>query len=133
MAIKPSPRFVLLLLFLHITTAISVYATVAPAAVKWPIILLVVLNLSICLARDIFLAFPDSWHEITLDKGGVSVGMRDGSSYLAQVANTTLINPCFVVLRVRLAEHGPLVSRVIFSDALSANEYRELCIHLKFT
>jgi len=133
MAPKPSPRFALMLFLLHMTTAISVYATVMPAVVKWSTILLVILNLFFCLARDVFLALPDSWHGVKLDNGGVSVGMRDGSGFIAQIANGTFVSPCFVLLRVRIAEHGPLVSRVIFSDALNANEYRELCIRLKFT
>jgi len=131
MAIKPSPRFALLLLLLHIATVISVYATVIPASVKWPAILLVVLNLIIRLARDVLLSFPGSWRVLALDKGDVSVGMRNGSGFAAQVADATFVHPYFIVLRVKLAMHGT-ASQVIFSDALSASEYRELCIHLKY-
>jgi len=132
MAIKPSPRFALTLLFLHTATAITVYVTAVPTAARLAAILLVSLSLFYYLARDVFLFLPGSWQGISLDQSGVSVAIRDGSSFFAQVANMTFISPYFVVLRVRLAGHRLLVSRVIFSDALSADEFRELCIRLKF-
>ena len=133
MAIKHSMRYGLSLLLLHMLTAITVYATVVPAAVSLALILLVMLNLFYYLARDVFISLSDSWREISLDQGGVSVTIRNGSDFYAQVANTTFISPYFVVLRVRLAGHRMLVSRVIFSDALSLDEFRELCVCLKFT
>lgn len=132
MAIKPSPRFALLLLFLHMMAAITVYATALPPSVRLAIILLIVLSLLYFLARDAFLFLSDSWDKISLDQGGVSVVARGGSSFLAQVANSTIVSPYCIVMRVRLEGHRLLVSRVIFPDALSAGEFRELCVRLKF-
>jgi hypothetical protein len=132
MAIKASLRLALLLLFLHMIAAIIVYATAAPPAIRWVIILLIALSLIYYLARDVFLFLPDSWSEISLDQSGVSVVARDGSSFLARVTDTTVVSPCCIVLRGKLDGHRWLVSRVIFPDALSAGEFRELCVRLKF-
>jgi len=132
MAIKPSPRLALLLLFQHMIAAAIVYATDLPSVLGLTIILLVALSLIYHLARDAFLLSPDSWHEISLDKRDISVAVRDGSSILAQVTNTTIVSPFCILLRVRLEGHHLLVSRVIFPDALSAGEFRELCVRLKF-
>lgn len=132
MAIKPSPRLALLLLFQHMIAAAIVYATDLPLVPGLAIILLVALSLIYHLARDVFLFSPDSWHEISLDKRDITVAVRDGSSLLAQVTNTTFVSPFCILLRVRLEGHHLLVSRVIFPDALSAGEFRELCVRLKF-
>lgn len=132
MAIKPSPRFALMLLFQHMIAATIVYATDLPSVLRLAIILLIALSLIYHLARDVFLSFPDSWHEISFDKRDISVLLRDGSSFLAQVTNTTFVSPFCILLRVRLEGHHSLVSRVIFPDALSAGEFRELCVRLKF-
>lgn len=132
MAIKPSPRFAMLLLLLHMLAATVVYATAMPLAVKLVMLLLILLSLFYYLARDVLLLLPNSWREISLDQSGVSVVARDGSSFLGQVANKTIVSPYFVVLRVRLEGHRLLVSRVIFPDAISTGAFRELCVYLKF-
>ncbi len=64
--------------------------------------------------------------------GHVSVVVREGSGFSGQVANRTVVSPCFVMLRIRRDEHRLPVSRVIFPDALGADEFRDLCVHLKF-
>jgi hypothetical protein len=133
MVIKPSLRFALLLLFLHMTAATIIYATVLPAVARTAIILLIALSLIYYLGRDVFLVFPDSWHEISLDKGDISVAARDGSSLLAQVANTTIVSPFCILLRIRMEGHHLLISRAIFSDSLGEGEFRELYIHLRFS
>ena len=132
MAIKPSPRFVLLLLFLHMAAAITVYATAVPPAARLVTILLIALSLFYYLTRDVFLLLPDSWCEISLDQSSVSIITRDGSNILAQVTNTTVVSPYCVVLRIRLSGHRRLVSRIIFPDGLGAGEFRELSVRLKF-
>jgi hypothetical protein len=133
MAIKPSPRFALFLLFLHIAAAITVYVTDVPPLIRLVTIMLIVLSLIYYMARDAFLLFPDSWCEISLGQSGVSVVARDRSNFFAQVAETTVISPYGILLRVRLDGHRMLVSRIIFPDALGEGEFRELCVHLKFT
>ena len=132
MAIKPSPRFVLLLLFLHMAAAITVYATAVPPAVRLAMILLIALSLIYYLARDVFLLLSDSWCEISLAQNDVSIVVRDGSSFIAQVKNTTIVSPYCVVLHVRVEGHRQLVSRIIFPDGLGVGEFRELCVRLKF-
>jgi hypothetical protein len=130
--VKSSLRFAVLLLVLHMIAATVVYATAMPLPVKLVMLLLISLSLFYYLARDVLLLFPDSWREISLDQNGVSVIARDGSSFLGQVANKTVVSPYFVVLCVRLEGHRLLVSRVIFPDAMSTSAFREFCVHLKF-
>ena len=130
--VKPSLRFAVSLLLLHIIAATVVYATAMPLPVKLVMRPLISLSLFYYLARDVLLLFPDSWREISLDQNGVSVIVRDGSSFLGQVANKTVVSPYFVVLCVRLEGHRLMVSRVIFPDAMSTGAFREFCIHLKF-
>lgn len=130
--VKPSLRFAVLLLLLHMVAANVVYATAMPLPVKLVILLLIALSLFYYLARDILLLFPDSWREISLDQNCVSVNARDGSSTLGQVANQTVVSPYFVVLCVRLEGHRLLVCRVIFPDAMNTGAFREFCVHLKF-
>jgi hypothetical protein len=130
--IKSSLRFAVLLLVLHMIAATVVYATAMPLPVKLVMLLLISLSLFYYLARNVLLLFPDSWREISLDQNGVSVIARDGSSFLGQVANKTVVSPYFVVLCVRLEGHRLLVSRVIFPDAMSTGAFREFCVHLKF-
>ena len=130
--VKSSLRFAVLLLVLHMIAATVVYATTMPLPVKLVMLLLISLSLFYYLARDALLLFPDSWREISLDQNGVSVIARDGSSFLGQVANKTVVSPYFVLLCVRLEGHRLLVSRVIFPDAMSTGAFREFCVHLKF-
>ena len=130
--VKSSLRFAVSLLLLHMIAAIVVYATAMPLSAKLAILLLISLSLFYYLARDVLLLFPDSWREISLDQEGVSVTVRDGSRFLGQVANQTVVSPYLIVLCVRLEGHRLLVCRVIFPDALNPGEFRELCVHLKF-
>jgi hypothetical protein len=131
MAIKPSPHFALLLLFIYLTAAIVVYFAAIPTAFRLGSILLIILSLSHYLARDFFLFFSDSWNEFSFDQNGVTVVARNGSTNIATVSNTTIVCPYFIVLRVRFPGQYRLVSRVIFPDALNAGEFRKLCVLLK--
>jgi hypothetical protein len=130
--LKPSLRFAVFLLMLHMIVATAVYATAMPLPVKLVMLVLIFMSLLYYLARDVLLFFLDSWREISLDQNGVSVITRDGSSFLGQVANTTVVCPYFVVLCVKLEGHRLMVSRVIFPDAMSKGAFREFCVHLKF-
>lgn len=133
MAIKPSPRLAMLLLLSHAIAASVVYLALMPPAVRLAIFLLIQLSLFYYLARDALLLFPDSWHEISLDQGSISVVTRDGSGFSGRIACKTAVSPYFAVLRIRLEGHRQPVSRTIFPDALDAGEFRKLCVHLKFT
>lgn len=132
MAVKPSLRFAVLLLLLHITAAAVVYMTAMPLMARVLTILLILLNLIYYLVRDVLLLLPDSWREISLNQEGVSLVTRGGSKFLGQVVNKTVVSPLLIVLRVRLEDRHRLVSRVIFPDALGAGAFRELCVRLKF-
>jgi hypothetical protein len=132
MTIKFSLRFCLLLLFMHMAAAITVYATAVPLAFKLTAILLVLLSLFYYLARDVFISFSASWHEIVLEQDSVRVTVRDGSSFNGQVTNTTIVSPYCIVFRVGQSRRHLLASRAIFPDSLSPGEFRELCVGLKF-
>ncbi|MGA7749579.1 MAG: protein YgfX [Gallionella sp.] len=132
MAIKPSPRFALLLLCMHTIASLVVYVTVMPRALSVTIISLIAISLIYHLARDVFLLLSNSWRDVSFDQGLVQVVVRDGSSFRAQVTSTTIVSPYFIIFRVRLDGFRLLVSRVIFPDALNAGEFRELCVGLRF-
>lgn len=131
-SLKPSPRFAVSLLLLHMMAAAVVYVTAIAWTIRLLILLLILLSLLYYLVRDVFLLFPDSWREILLDKNGVSVTARDGSRRLGQVSHESVVSPYFVLLCVKLEGCRLLVYRVVFPDALGAGAFRELCIHLKF-
>ena len=131
-SVKPSLRFAVSLLLLHMAAAAVVYATAIPWPAKLAMLMLSILSLIYFLARDVLLLLGDSWREISLDQKDGSVVTRDGTSFLGQVANKSFVSPYFVVLCVQLEGRRLLVSRVIFPDAISAGGFRELCIYLKF-
>lgn len=94
--------------------------------------MLIVLSLSYYLARDVFLIFSDSWHEISLDQNSVSVVARDGSKLIGQIAGKTIVSPYLVLLRIKPEGRYRPVSRVIFPDAMDMDAFRELRVRLKF-
>jgi len=130
--VKPSLRFAVSLLLLHAMVAIVVYATDMALPAKLVMFLLVALSLVYYLLRDALLLFPDSWRDISLDQSDISVSARNGSGFIGQVANNTVVSPYFVVLCVKLAGHHRLVSRVIFPDSMGEGAFRELCVQLRF-
>ena len=131
-SVKPSLRFAVLLLLLHMLTTAVVYVTAMPWSARLAVLMLVILSLIYYLARDVLLLLGDSWREISLDQKDVSVVTRDGTSFLGQVANNSFVSPYIVVLCVKLEGRHLPVCRVIFPDAISAGAFRELCIYLKF-
>lgn len=133
MAIKPSPHLALLLLLSHALVATVVYATMLPPPARLALLVPILLSLFYYLARDVLLLFPSSWCEISVDQERVSVVTRDGSGFSGEIANGTAASPYFVVLRVRLDGRRLPVFRTIFPDALGADEFRELCVSLKFS
>lgn len=132
MAIKPSIRFATVLLLSHAIAAFVVYVTAIPWAARLALYLPVVLSLPYFLARDAWLISPDSWREISLDRGGASVVARDGSTLIGRIAGSTLVSPYFVLLCLRPEGHYRAISRVIFPDAMDREAFRDLRVHLKF-
>ncbi|MGA8862341.1 MAG: protein YgfX [Gallionella sp.] len=130
--VKPSLRFAVLLLFLHMMAAIVVFATAVALPVQLLLFMLVAISLIYYLARDVVLLLPGSWREISLNQNEVSVIVRTGSGFVGRVAPRTLVSPYFIVLCVQLGGHNRTISRVIFPDSMGPGVFRELCIHLKF-
>jgi len=129
--VKPSLRFALSLLLLHMAVAAVVCATAIPWLAKLAMLMLIALSLSYYLARDVLLLLGDSWRDISVEQKDVTVVTRDGNSFLGQAADKCFVSPYVVVLCLKL-EGSRLVSRTIFPDALSAGAFRELCVYLKF-
>lgn len=126
-------RFAVLLLLSHLIVAVVVYLTAMPPTARLLVLPMILSSLFYYLARDVLLFFAHSWHEILLDQdSSVSVVTRNGLAIHGCVANKTVVNPFFVLLRVRLEGQRMPVSRVIFPDTLDAGLFRELCVHLKF-
>jgi hypothetical protein len=132
MLIRPSSRFAILLLLLHMMAAILAYATDIPPGARLAILLLILLSAVYYLVRDILLLLPDSWREISLDQDRVEVISRDGTKLTGRLASETTVSPCFIVLRVRPEGRYLPLSRVIFPDTLSKGEFREFCVRLRF-
>lgn len=131
--VKPSLRFFLSLLLVHMVAAAVVFMTTMLLLIKLAILFLIALSLIYYLARDVLLLLPGSWRDISLNPDGVAVVTRDGSCFLGKVTSNTVVCPYFIVLCLRWEGHRLLTSRVIFPDALSAGAFRKLCVRLKFT
>lgn len=131
MAIKQSLRLAMLLLLSHAAVAAVVFVTQIPLAARMAVMLLILMSLLYYLARDALLLLPDSWHEISLDQGLVSLTTLDGSEFYGH-AGSTAVNPYFVVLSVILDGRRQPVFLTIFPDALECDEFRELCVRLRF-
>ncbi len=130
--IKPSLRFAVTLLLLHAMAAAAVYATAVTWMVKLAMFALILLSLFYYLGRDVLLLFRDSWREISLDPGEVSVVTRDGAAFMGHITNRTFVSPYFIVLCIKTEGHRLPVSRVIFPDGISAGTFREFCVLLRF-
>jgi hypothetical protein len=129
--VKPSLRFAVMLFLLHIMAASVVSATAIPLAAKLVLFLLLALGFMHYLLRDILLLLGNSWREISLDRGYVSVVTGDGSGFLGRIENNSVVSPYFVVLCVRAAGHRLRAFRVIFPDAMGNGAFREFCVQLK--
>lgn len=132
MAIKSSPRYAILLLSVHTIVATVVCLTAIPQLTRLALLLLITLSLFYYLARDFFLLLPNSWCEVSLVPDGHLVVTMNNSELSFSFTNQTIVSPYFVLLCVRLEGHRLPISRAIFPDALAADVFRELCVHLKF-
>lgn len=130
--IKPSRYFALLLLALHVTCALVLNVTNIQMTFSLMIFLLISVSLSYYWVRDIRLGFPDSWREIVLNKNGITVVVRDGSSLAGQLENKITVFSCFVILPVKLDGRYLTAYRVIFRDSLHSEDFRQLCVYLRF-
>lgn len=131
MEIKPSVFFAVLLSLFHGLAAAVVYVTDMPMAAKLTLLPVIVLSLTYYLIRDVMRLLPYSWRNISLDKNGVVISMRDGSSLTGTVMGDVFVSPYFIVLRVALQGHRLASSRVIFPDALGTDKFRELRVRLR--
>ena len=132
MAIKPSLRLAALLLAYHLIVAFVLFATMMPLVAKLVAIVLILLSLLYHLARDALLLASDSWREISFDQGQVSVVTRSGVFFSGLLAGKITVNPYFVLLSVRREGLSLPVFRPIFPDALGADEFRRLCVRMRF-
>jgi hypothetical protein len=133
MALKPSLRLASLLLLSHLLVACVVFQIALPVSARTALFPLIVLSLGYYLARDALLLFPGSWCELSFDSGGISVVNRDGSRFTGKVANGSMICPYFIALGVRSEARRLPVFRVLFPDAMGREEFRELCVRLRFS
>ncbi len=103
-----------------------------PLVIRLALLLLIALSLRHYLLRDALLWAADSWRDLTLEHDRASVTCRDGSRFYGQVADETVVSPYFVLLSLRVEGRRSPVARVIFPDAMQADEFRRLRIRLKF-
>lgn len=133
MALKPSPSLVVLLLAAHLAAAGATLLTALPPMHKAALLFLISLSLGYGLARDALLLLPHSWCELSLDAEGISVVRRDGSSVTGTVVSGSTVFPHFIVLGIRSEPRRLPVFRVLFPDAMGEDEFRELCVRLRFS
>jgi toxin CptA len=133
MIIKPSLRFAIGLSLFHAIVAAALYVTAMPLMSRLALIFFVCLSLFYYLAHDALLLSSDSWRDIALDQGRVSVTLKNGSGLTGQVASKTFVSPYFILLCVKPDRCRFPVSGVIFPDALNADAFRDLCVRLKFS
>ena len=132
LGIKPSLRFISLLLQMHLLAATAVLVTDIPFVSKLALIMSILLSLYYLLARNIFLHSPGSWCEISINRDDVSVVTRNGKRFSGKVECNTVISPFFAVLCVRPEKHRTPIFQVIFPDALGEEGFRKMCILLKY-
>ena len=133
MAINVSSKLALALLIIHTTSAILICLTFMPLPAKAILLLLVISNFAYHFIRDVILLLPDSWRKIVVVPDGIFITTQDGSRIYGRVANKTTVSPYFVVLMMKFEGRYFTDSRVIFPDAMSNDEFRELCVFLKFS
>jgi hypothetical protein len=133
MAIKPSMFLVTLLLLSHLLATTVVLVAKVPLTFKLVVSITILLSLSYHLARDALLLLPDSWREISVDQGSVSVVTRGGSGFSGEVVNRTFVTPYFVALHVSRERPSLPVFQAIFPDMLGIDEFRGLCVRLRFS
>lgn len=131
MAIHPSPRFVFLLLFSHSLAAAVASSIVLSFPIKVVISLLVLVSLFWHLARDALLLLPNSWCELSLNQGELSIVRRDATVLVGKVSGGSVVCPYFVLLHIRQEGKRWSLSRVIFPDALERDVFRDLCVRLR--
>ena len=132
MPIKTSVHYSVLLLLLHLMSTIAVLLTDMPVLARLVLLLIILTSLVYYQIRDIFRLLPYSWCVIAFEHDGIAVVARDGSKLIGRVMHNSVICSSLILLRIKIeGRHFP-VSRVIFSDALEADAYREFCIRLKY-
>lgn len=130
--IKSSRYFAFLLLTLYVACALVLNVTNIQMTISLMIFLLISVSLSYYWVRDIWLGFPDSWREIVLNKNGILVIVRDGSSFAGQLENKITVFSYFIILAVKLDGRYLTAYRVIFRDSLHPEAFRQLCVYLRF-
>lgn len=133
MALKPSPSLAVLLLVVHLAAAGATLLAALSLMHKAALLLLISLSFGYGLARDALLLLPHSWRELSLDSEGVSVVRRDGSSFTGTVVGGSTVLPYFIALGIRSEPRRLPVFRVLFPDAMGEDEFRELCVRLRFS
>jgi toxin CptA len=132
MTIKPSPRFIVALLLFHLAAAAAVCVTEIPLAARLAALTIILLSLSCHLGRDALLLMPGSWCAVSFGQEGVEVVTRAGTRLTGKLASNTFVSPYFIALCISMEGRLLSRSRVIFADAMDAEDYRELRVQLKF-
>jgi len=98
---------------------------------KMVMFFVVLLSLLYSFAHYIFILFPESWREISIDNGSMSVVTQDGSTFLVHTENSTVVTSYFAILCVKQGKRRMPVNQIIFSDMLEEENYRDFCTYLK--
>lgn len=132
MTLHPSPRCTSWLICAHLLAAWAVAAAALSLPIKLLVLALIAASLVGYAARDALLRLPVSWLGLSVAHGEARVLTRAGSEWSGVIAGTSVVTPYFVLLHVRPQGAHGTVSRVIFPDMLVRDEFRELCVLLRF-
>ncbi|MEI7455091.1 MAG: protein YgfX [Nitrosomonadales bacterium] len=123
-SLKPSRIYFILLLAMHALVVTSIFLTNLPLWARAGIACAVVLN-GLYQPRTV-----TRWRSFTLDKTRLEITSLSGEAWVGELCSRTVVIPLCVVLCVRPDGRSRPVCQVIFSDAMDAENFRDLRVRL---
>jgi len=130
--LNPSKFFSVVLIFLHFLTIIALYFATLPELSKWLLVVLILFNLIYLLRRYVWLKSPASWQSFSLEQNRIVLKFHAGNECAGIVLRSAVCTPYGVILAVKLEGRKWPISQVIFCDAMRAESFRALRVHLRF-
>ncbi|MGA8147359.1 MAG: protein YgfX [Gallionellaceae bacterium] len=129
---KPSRYLAALLIAAHLVAIIALVPLALPIWARMGLMLVLVVNFSYLLRRNILLNLPSSCVGLSLGKEGVGMLARNGEQLQCKVLHDSLVTPVITVINV--LPQGARFARaaVILPDGLDAESFRQLRVWLKW-
>jgi toxin CptA len=129
---KSSRYLMALLIAVHFVAIIALVPLALPVWARMGLMLVLVVNFSYLLRRDILLNLPSSCAGLSLEKDSMGIINRNGERLPCKVLNNSLVTPAITVINV--LPQGARFARaaVILPDGLDAESFRQLRVWLKW-